>query len=213
MRVWLVLDEMAETAGLLKAAFADLASRSGAELLLLNASPGRPSLSEEVRSGNPDLLVIAQSQLPNDRDLEELLETGVGLVVLTTPEATERLLPFAEHYPVWLLPAAPGLDALQLALLGAFLARRRHQSWTAEVARLQQRLTDRIVIERAKGILVQRLQIPEEQAYQRLRALSRRQRRPIRDIAQSLLDTQSLFSPDLNGCVAPAANLPPDASA
>jgi AmiR/NasT family two-component response regulator len=60
---------------------------------------------------------------------------------------------------------------------------------------VQQRLSDRIVIERAKGVLLQRLGISEEEAYKRLRVLSRRQRRPIRDIAQSLLDTQDLLVP------------------
>src|SRR5262249_61357673 len=69
----------------------------------------------------------------------------------------------------------------------------------SQEARLQQRLEDRIVIERAKGILVQRLGVSEEDAYKRLRVLSRRQRRQIRDIAQSFLDTQSLLMPDENG--------------
>src|SRR5262249_5371243 len=68
-----------------------------------------------------------------------------------------------------------------------------------QVARLEQRLSDRIVIERAKGILIQRLKISEEEAYKRLHSLSRRQRRQIRDIAQSLLDTQLLLSPEING--------------
>ena len=46
---------------------------------------------------------------------------------------------------------------------------------------------------------MQRLHITEEDAYKRLRLLSRRQRRQIRDIAQSLLDTEFLFSPETNG--------------
>ena len=44
---------------------------------------------------------------------------------------------------------------------------------------LEQRLSDRIIVERAKGILVQRLKITEGDAYKRLRLLSRRQRRQI----------------------------------
>ena len=55
------------------------------------------------------------------------------------------------------------------------------------------------MIERAKGILVQRLGISEEEAYKRLRVSSRRQRRQIRDIAQSLIDTQALLLPEQNG--------------
>jgi response regulator NasT len=86
-----------------------------------------------------------------------------------------------------------------MALLGARAALCRQQALKAQVQALQQRLSDRIVIERAKGILVQRLGVTEEEAYKRLRVLSRRQRRQIRDIAQSLLDTQSLLLPDANG--------------
>ena len=55
------------------------------------------------------------------------------------------------------------------------------------------------MIERAKGVLVQRLGVSEEEAYKRLRVLSRRQRRQIRDVAQSLLDAQALLAPEANG--------------
>jgi AmiR/NasT family two-component response regulator len=89
-----------------------------------------------------------------------------------------------------------------MALLTARTAQLRQAHWHAQVARLQQRLADRIVIERAKAILVQRLGLTEEEAYKRLRVLSRRQRRQIRDIAQSLLDTQSLLLPESNGFLA-----------
>jgi hypothetical protein len=80
------------------------------------------------------------------------------------------------------------------------------------IRRARGALSDRIIIERAKGILVQRLGITEEDAYKRLRVLSRRQRRQIRDIAQSLVDTQYLFTSDANGFAdpLPANHLPPD---
>jgi AmiR/NasT family two-component response regulator len=87
-------------------------------------------------------------------------------------------------------------DSLWLTLLGAMAARIRQQHYADEVHRLQQRLNDRIVIERAKGILMQRLRISEEEAYQRLRLLSRKQRRQLRDMAQSLLDAEALLTPE-----------------
>jgi response regulator NasT len=95
-----------------------------------------------------------------------------------------------------------------LAILSALASRHRLLFWKAQAEQLQQRLNDRILIERAKGILVQRLGISEEEAYKRLRVLSRRQRRQIRDIAQSLLDTQSLLLPGGNGLL----DLPPHIS-
>src|SRR5439155_19487784 len=97
-------------------------------------------------------------------------------------------------------------EALWLGLLGLGAAQHRQRQAQALVARLQRRLSDRIVIERAKGIIVQRLKVSEEEAYKRLRVLSRRQRRQIRDIAQSLLDTQFLFLPESDGMALFAAD-------
>jgi response regulator NasT len=125
----------------------------------------------------------------------------LGVVVVTTAERAERFRPLANQHPVaFTLPSA-GVDGLWLALVTALAGRRREANWQSQVARLQRRLSDRIVIERAKGILVERLKISEEEAYKRLRMLSRRQRRQIREIAQSLLDTQFLFAPGSNGFV------------
>jgi hypothetical protein len=54
-----------------------------------------------------------------------------------------------------------------------------------------------------RGLLVERVGVSEKEAYKRLRVLSRRQRRQIRDIAQALLDTQALLLPEMNGFVEP----------
>ena len=115
---------------------------------------------------------------------------------------------------VWLLQAKAGEGGGALeAPLRQWAARPENAAWRVEVRaaglrqragqalleQLQQRLNDRILIERAKGVLVQRLGISEEEAYKRLRVLSRRQRRQIRDIAQSLLDAQALLTPESPG--------------
>jgi hypothetical protein len=87
-----------------------------------------------------------------------------------------------------------GMEGIQLGLRNLAFESLRTAGWKSQINSLQQRLNDRIVIERAKGILVQKLGIGEEEAYKRLRLSSRRQRRQIRDIAQSLIDTHSLLS-------------------
>src|SRR5262249_10269325 len=140
---------------------------------------------------------------PEDPAAQEALGLGPGVVVATTPAGAPRFQALAELYPLVLLSQPAGPEALWLALLTAHYGKLRHQQWKGEVAGLQQRLSDRIIIERAKGILVQRLGISEEDAYKRLRVLSRRQRRQIRDIAQSLVDTQFLLSPEVNGVADP----------
>jgi hypothetical protein len=146
-----------------------------------------------------DVLVFADAVTPAGPWLEEWLVGGTAAVVATAGLRLEPYRALAERYPVCWVPPQPGAECLGYAVLAAGAGRRRQLSLRGQVEQLQQRLNDRIVIERAKGILVQRLGISEEEAYKRLRVLSRRQRRQIRDIAQSLLDAQSLLLPDSNG--------------
>jgi hypothetical protein len=201
MRVWLVDDRKGDAPGSLEALLRQLAGQAEGRLALLGAGPFRPGLVAELRDCPFDLLVVHGPSWPEEIGLQDVFAKDVALVAATAPERCSRFLALAELHPVWLVPPAPGLDDLQLALLGAFAAQRRHARGKTELARLQQRLSDRIVVEKAKGILVQRLGITEEEAYKRLRLLSRRQRRQIRDIAQSLLDTEWLLLPEVNGAL------------
>jgi hypothetical protein len=149
-----------------------------------------------------DVLVFADAAVPHGPWLEEWLVNGVGAVVAVAGPCLEPYRGLAERYPLCWVPPQPGVECLGYAVLGIGASRRRQLTLRGQIEQLQQRLNDRIIIERAKGILVQRLGISEEEAYKRLRVLSRRQRRQIRDIAQSLLDAQSLLLADSNGLLA-----------
>jgi hypothetical protein len=146
-----------------------------------------------------DVLVLADTLIPNGPWLEEWLASGIGVVVAAAGPRLELYRALAERWPLSWVPPQPSVECLGYAILSAGASRRRQLALRGQIDQLQQRLNDRIVIERAKGILVQRLGISEDEAYKRLRVLSRRQRRQIRDIAQSLLDAQSLLVPDSNG--------------
>jgi uroporphyrinogen-III synthase len=61
-----------------------------------------------------------------------------------------------------------------------------------EAMLVRQQLEERKLIERAKGLLQQRFNLTEEEAYQRLRDESRRQRRSIRDISEAVLLVEGL---------------------
>jgi hypothetical protein len=203
MRVWLVDEQQGESGLPLEPFLRQLAERPGGGLALLGCGPLRPGLAAELRGWQLDLLVIREACWLDGADAQGLLDLDVGLLVVSAEDRCERFLPLAEAHPL-ALTAPPTRPAdLWPALLSASAARRRHLGARADLARLQQRLSDRIVIERAKGVLVQRLGITEEDAYKRMRVISRRQRRQIRDIAQSLLDTQSLLLPDMNGFLDP----------
>jgi signal transduction protein with GAF and PtsI domain len=71
------------------------------------------------------------------------------------------------------------------AVIGAVAAKR---SLEREVEKLARRLEDRGVVERAKGLIQERLGWTEEQAYFCIRNLSRRRRMPMRKIALEVID-------------------------
>ncbi len=203
MRVWLLQGKQGEDPGGLEGLLRQWAQQDTGGPWLIDRCLLGPNLPAEVQLRRPDLLVLAEPSCPAGPWAAEVLALGVGLVVAAGLARAEAYARLAEQFPVALVPLPPSIEGLGLALRTARAAVLRRQSWLAQVEQLQQRLNDRIVIERAKGILVQRLRIAEEEAYQRLRLLSRRQRRQIRDVAQSLLDAQELLLPE-----ASAASLP-----
>lgn len=63
-----------------------------------------------------------------------------------------------------------------------------------EVDALHESLEARKLVERAKGILMQRLSISEHDAYERLRQRAREKRIKLKDIAQTIIDAEALLS-------------------
>lgn len=61
-----------------------------------------------------------------------------------------------------------------------------------ETLEMKRQLETRKLVERAKGILQQRHQLSEEEAYLRLRNESRRMRRPMKDLAEAIILAEDL---------------------
>lgn len=203
MRVWLAQDRPGDDPDGIEALLTQFAACPEKGVLLLAVRAGGPQFISELRAHRPDIIVIRDAAWLDGPWLEEVFELGPAILAASSQECCERVRPLAELHPLSFLPEKPGPDSLWLALVSALASQRRHAHCKAQLARLQQRLDDRIIIERAKGVLVQRLGVTEEDAYKRLRVLSRRQRRQIGDIAQSLLDTQALLLPGHNGFLEP----------
>jgi response regulator NasT len=62
----------------------------------------------------------------------------------------------------------------------------------AETRQLRQTLEERKVIERAKGRIMDRLHLSEDQAFSRLRRAAMNSRRPMVDVARALLVSESV---------------------
>src|SRR5262245_9101224 len=165
MRVWLVDDRTGDDPGGLEALLRQLQRRPDGGLQLVGASPFQTDFVASMRKLVPelvDLILVQEQAWPDGPWTQEVLALGPGLVVVGALERLERVGAVAEQYPVAFVPPRPSAEALWLALTGALASLRRQASWKTQVQHLQQRLSDRIVIERAKGVLVQRLSISEE---------------------------------------------------
>ena len=195
MRVWLILDEQGGDAAGLEALVRRWAAAPDNAHWLVESRRAGPGLGAAVRAHRPEILVLADEACPAGPWLEELLALDTGVVVATAPDRAAPYLALAERFPVYPVPVPATAPAVGLAVLAALAGLRRQRDWRARFEEAQQRLEDRIVIERAKGLLVRSLGVAEEEAYKRLRVLSRRQRRPIRAIAQAVLDAGALLQP------------------
>jgi AmiR/NasT family two-component response regulator len=181
--VWLLLGEGQDPSGLCELSVGDATPR-----------PLTPGLLDEARAGPPDVVVAAASAL-SPADAVAWLELGAALVVTASPERAAEYLALSESHAVIVAPEHPGIESLRLSIASAGAARRRLLRWKGEADRLRRRLEDRIVIERAKGVLVRLWGATEEEAYKRLQAYARQNRKQIREVAQALLESHALLGP------------------
>jgi hypothetical protein len=166
------------------------AARTGTRPLILRGrlAPDAAALSA-LRRGPGEVLLVSGPPPEGDDWRMAVLASGKGVVVAAAFADAVR----ADNVPSALVPPSPPADVLAFALHSADAAARRETWVRDECAQLQQRLHDRILLERAKGVIQRRLNVSEEEAYRRLRATARRQRRALREVARSVLDTEGLL--------------------
>src|SRR5215471_9149757 len=153
MRVWLLQSKQGEEPGSLGPPLRDWAARPKNVHWRIDLCTPHPGLAAEVQAQQPEVLVLEEVYHPVGPWVEELLALGVALVVVTAEDRCDPYSALAEKYPIHLLPPRPGPEALGLAVLSASASRHRLLTLKAQAEQLQQRLNDRIIIERAKGIL------------------------------------------------------------
>lgn len=142
-----------------------------------------------VRRARPDVAVFAVG-LP-DGDGVEAARTVIEAdcpVVLFTSHTREELIARARAAGVMSYLLKP-LRAAELApVLDLAVARFR------ESLALRRSLEERKIIERAKGRLMTRYQLSEDDAFRRLRRAAMDSRRPMVEIARALLVSESVVS-------------------
>ncbi len=85
------------------------------------------------------------------------------------------------------------LDELRVSIAVAWARYIQHTKLRDEVQDLKVTLENRKIIERAKGLIMQKLGLTEDEAMKRLQKQARDSRRKLADLAQSILDATDLL--------------------
>lgn len=118
-------------------------------------------------------------------------------IVLLSAHSEETLARRADEAGVFAYLVKPvTAQDLRPALLLASSRYQEFQVLRQEVADLCQALETRKLVERAKGILMRRLHLTEEEAFRRLQKRSQDENRKLRDVAEAVITADEMFLDD-----------------
>jgi response regulator NasT len=158
--------------------------------------PADPFLPERLGQIDPDMVII---------DAESQARDTLEHVVIATRDERRPIVLFTNDADTSHVGAAiaAGVTAYVVAglapervksVLDVAMARFRHEeSMRRELADARTQLTERKLVERAKGILMSRQGLGEEQAYAKLRKSAMDRGVKLADIAQRIIDAADLL--------------------
>ena len=128
---------------------------------------------------------VLPSYLEGLRDLVSQMQTPIILFADSDPD---HLAPMAIRYGITSVVIA-GFEPRRVpTLIEVSIERfKLHQALRSELMRSREELAARKVIERAKGILMEKKQLNEQDAYRRLRELAMHQSKSIKEVAETLI--------------------------
>lgn len=153
-------------------------------------------MSEQVLATKPDVIFI-QADSPSRDTLEHLAIVNRDCprpVLMCSSDSDTELIRRAVKAGVssYVVDSVSPerLDALMDVALAQFEA---FQNLRAELDDAQRKLSERIVVDRAKGMLMKARGLTEEDAYHALRKLAMERGRKLVDVAQDVLDMARLL--------------------
>jgi AmiR/NasT family two-component response regulator len=151
--------------------------------------------SELIAREEPDLAIVVVHQ-DDDHALaliSEAIEFAPGPVIAYAAEGDVDFVTRAAEHGISAYVQSLSAEAVQGAIE---VALRRHQekaALTAKVEQLENALARRALIERAKGILMERHRVDERAAFELLRDHARSQNRRVVDVASSVAEGHALL--------------------
>jgi response regulator NasT len=153
------------------------------------AETGR-ELVQHCREHQPELVItdISMPDLDGIDAAHEIYREAPVPVILVSAHHDARLIKRAEadHILAYLIKPIKQAD-LEPAIAIAMRRFEQFQDLRKETADLRQALEDRKIIERAKGILMKKIGLDEQEAFRRMQKLASGQNRKLVEVAQMIL--------------------------
>jgi response regulator NasT len=163
--------------------------------VVVNAESGR-KLVDGCREAQPDL-VVTDVKMPDMSGLEAIAalnrERQVPTVLVTAHPETDFLGNGAGAQVMACLTKPIKPTDLQAAIALAVVRFDQFKQLATEAATLRQALEDRKVIERAKGIVMKRLRVDEEEAFRRLRKAASDRNQKLIQVAHRVAAADEVF--------------------
>jgi response regulator NasT len=185
----LVADEDSATLGRM----AELARGLGHDVVAHELAPA--GVARAVQEESPELAVVAlHEDAEHALDLiREVVEEGICPVIVLMNGADAGFAARAAEIGAHALAAPSEPDALQASIEVAMRRFEEQEELSQEVESLEGALRRRALVERAKGILMERQQIDERAAFELLRGRARSTNRTVVQVAEAVLSGQPLL--------------------
>jgi AmiR/NasT family two-component response regulator len=151
--------------------------------------------AEMITADEPDLAVVV---LHDDEQhaldlIDEISEYASGPVIALMRRDDPEFVSLAAERGLDAVAAPATPESIQSAIEVAMRRHAEHRKLAEQVDQLESALDRRAIIERAKGILMERHTISEREAFDRLRAHARSQNQTVVSVARAVSDGHALL--------------------
>jgi response regulator NasT len=160
--------------------------------------PGGRELIERCRMLRPDLIItdIKMEDVDGiDAVVDICRELPLPVILVSAYHDNQTLARAAQEYMLAYLVKPIKQADLEAAITIALQRFEQFQSLRKEAASLRQSLEERKLIERAKYVLIERVGLPESEAYRRLQKLASEKNRKLIEIAQMIVTVEDALVP------------------
>jgi AmiR/NasT family two-component response regulator len=156
---------------------------------------GLQEAAETIARDDPDVsMVVVYDNGGYALDLiEEIAEYARGPVIALLEHEDPAFVARAAERGIWAYARTGTAESIQSAIEVAMRRHAETRALTEQVQRLESALERRAMIERAKGIIMERQNVSEREAFDRLRDHARSRNRTVVDVAASVSEGHALL--------------------